>query len=81
MLKHGRVGAVAGGLSSLLYIANKEGMTLNDFGRPLVFTTFDVDLTSNRDVDPEISSQLQSSLEILVEGNEIIPVIERYLNF
>jgi len=78
MLKLKRVDAVAGAIPSLLFIANKEGMSANDFDEPLVFKSFETMLVCTGDLTQKTLIRLKQSVIYLRDSGVIQKIIDSY---
>ncbi len=81
MIKHNHVDAAAGAISSLLYIAKKEGMSKSDFGKPLNLVGFDIFLTCSRATTQEVRNSLKESTIELREAGRFQEIQSHYLAF
>ncbi|NQZ83421.1 MAG: transporter substrate-binding domain-containing protein [Colwellia sp.] len=78
MLKKGRVDAIAGAVSNLLYIAKLEGMQLDVFDKPFVFSRIGVYLVCSKSLDKSIRNKLKQSVIRLKLAGIIQKTLDRY---
>lgn len=81
MLKKGRVDAVAGAISSLKYIAKKEGMTNKHFGTPFIFATNEMHLVCTKTLLMTTRKKLKQALIKLQQSERIKMIVESYQVF
>jgi len=80
MLKAGRVDAVVGPISNIMYLAKVEGMSQRDFGTPLVFRTSHVYLVCSKGIDKEIRNKLKQAVINLKLSGSIQMTLKKYFN-
>jgi polar amino acid transport system substrate-binding protein len=78
MLKAGRVDAVVGPISNLLYLAKAEGMFQLDFGPPLVFRRSHVHLACSTGLDKGIRRVLKQAVINLKLAGSIQKTLDKY---
>jgi len=78
MVHHGRVDAVLGGLSPLLYIARTEGLTADYFGKALVLNRYDVQLVCTYSISKKSRQQLKNAVIKLKENGAINAILKNY---
>jgi len=78
MLKLKRVDAIAGPISSLLFIGKKEGMSVNEFDAPLVFKSFEVMLVCTNDLTQDTLVRLKQSVIYLRNSGIIQKILDSY---
>jgi ABC-type amino acid transport substrate-binding protein len=79
MLKAGRVDAIAGSISVLKYIAQREGMFNDDFGEPLIFTRNNIHLVCSKATDKRERSILKRAVINLKLNGTIQKLLDKYL--
>jgi len=78
MLKLKRVDAIAGPISSLLFIGKKEGVSVNEFDAPLVFKSFEVMLVCTNDLTQDTLVRLKQSVIYLRNSGIIQKILDSY---
>jgi polar amino acid transport system substrate-binding protein len=78
MLKVGRVDAVVGPISNIMYLAKLEGMFQSDFSEPLVFTTNHIHLVCSKGIDKGIRNKLQQAVINLKLAGSIRKTLDKY---
>jgi ABC-type amino acid transport substrate-binding protein len=78
MLKAGRVDAIAGSISVLMYLAQLEGMFNEDFGEPLILARNDVHLVCSKAIDKEQRAKLKQAVVNLKLSGAIQKLLEKY---
>jgi len=79
MMKHEHVDAAAGAIASLLYIAKQEGMSENDFDKPLNLAGAEIYLTCSRATTKDIRHRLGESVKTLKRAGRFQTIINHYL--
>ncbi len=80
MLKNGQVDAIAGAMTALRFIGEKEGMALTDFGSPLILSRNKVQLVCSRGLSIEIRNKLKNSVIELKSNGAIQKTLDDYFN-
>jgi len=78
MLKNGQVDAVAGAIPTLRLTGTKEGMTANDFGRPLIVTRGELILVCNHPPPIDVRKKLKNAVIKLKSNGAIRKVFDDY---
>jgi len=78
MLKAGRVDAVVGPISNIMYLAKVEGMFPSDFSAPLIFKTSHVHLVCSKGIDKGIRSILKQAVINLKLAGGIQKTLDKY---
>jgi len=78
MLKAGRVDAVVGAISNIMFVAKVEGMFQDDFSAPLVFATNHVHLVCSKDINKGIRKKLKQAIISLKSKGSIQETLDKY---
>jgi ABC-type amino acid transport substrate-binding protein len=78
MLKSGRVDAVAGTMQALTYIAKTQGLTKDDFGKPLIYEPFDLYLLCSYGIAADIRYKLKNALIELKTKGKVQQILDNY---
>jgi ABC-type amino acid transport substrate-binding protein len=78
MLKSGRVDAVAGAMPALMYLAQKQGINKEYFGKPLIFKPLDIYLLCSYGLAPDVRAELKKTLIDLKSEGGIQQILDSY---
>jgi len=80
LLNAGRVDAIAGSISSILYNARIEGIPLSQFGTPLIFGTYNFNLFCTNNIEEETLKNLQQAILTLKSRGKIKRILSQYFD-
>jgi hypothetical protein len=80
MLKNGQVDAIAGAISTLMYIGIKQGMATTDFSSPLILSHNQVQLVCNHGLSKSIRQKLKNSVIALKSNGTIQKSLDDYFD-
>jgi hypothetical protein len=78
LLKSGQVDAIAGAISTIMYIGKKEGMTTKDFEQPFLFSQNDIQLVCTNGLTKKTREKLKDAVLKLKSNGEIQKILSGY---
>ena len=80
MLKIGRVDAVAGAISTLRFIAKREGIKGKQLSNPLIFSQYNVHLFCSNNISKLTRNKLKQAVITLKNEGRITKILNQYFN-
>jgi hypothetical protein len=78
LLKNGQVDAIAGAISTIMFIGKQGGMTTKDFGQPFLFSQNDIQLVCTHGLAKKTREKLKDSVLKLKSNGEIQKILSGY---